>query len=203
MFKNNHDLLSELKEFAETFSTSYAPLFSFRYSLFDTLPIRDPHGFILDESEETQLDPFHLLRYYEFFQKGEFIEIQSRAKEIYNISFRMHYPDSKREFANTELNKLTAFPNCQVIRSIGGAVRPTPALQMLSKYLLPGVIICHRTNAAVIFQLRKQGIISYPITIVCNDGEREYQFLTGLSGILTIGMKLKQLQLPDDELLIA
>lgn len=203
MFKNNHDLLSELKEFAETFSTSYAPLFSFRYSLFDTLPIRDPHGFILDESEETQLDPFHLLRYYEFFQKGEFIEIQSRAKEIYNISFRMHYPDSKREFANTELNKLTAFPNCQVIRSIGGAVRPTPALQMLSKYLLPGVIICHRTNAAVIFQLRKQGIISYPITIVCNDGEREYQFLTGLSGILTIGMKLKQLQLPDDEVLIA
>ncbi|MDB9435715.1 type I-D CRISPR-associated helicase Cas3' [Dolichospermum lemmermannii CS-548] len=203
MFKNNHDLLSELKEFAEIFSTSYAPLFSFRYSLFDTLPIRDPHGFILDESEETQLDPFHLLRYYEFFQKGEVIEIQSRAKEIYNISFRMRYPDSKREFANTELNKLTAFPNCQVIRSIGGAVRPTPALQMLSKYLLPGVIICPRTNAAVIFQLRKQGIISYPITIVCNDGEKEYEFLTGLSGILTIAMKFKQLQLPDDEVLIA
>ncbi|MDB9537063.1 type I-D CRISPR-associated helicase Cas3' [Dolichospermum planctonicum CS-1226] len=203
IFKKHDDILTELKEFAEIFSTSYAPLFSFRYSLFDTLPIRDPRGFILDESEETQLDPFHLLRYYEFFQNGEFIEIQSRAKEIYNISFRMRYPDSKREFASTEINKLTAFPNCQVVRSIGDAIRPTPALQMLSKYLLPGVIICPITNAAVIFKLRKQGIISYPITIVCNDGEREYQFLTGLSGILTIAMKLKQLQLPDDEVLIA
>lgn len=203
IFKKHDDILTELKEFAEIFSTSYAPLFSFRYSLFDTLPIRDPRGFILDESEETQLDPFHLLRYYEFFQNGEFIEIQSRAKEIYNISFRMRYPDSKREFASTEINKLTAFPNCEVVRSIGDAIRPTPALQMLSKYLLPGVIICPITNAAVIFKLRKQGIISYPITIVCNDGEREYQFLTGLSGILTIAMKLKQLQLPDDEVLIA
>ncbi|MBD1211707.1 MAG: type I-D CRISPR-associated helicase Cas3' [Dolichospermum circinale Clear-D4] len=203
IFKKHDHILTELKEFAEIFSTSYAPLFSFRYSLFDTLPIRDPRGFILDESEETQLDPFHLLRYYEFFQNGEFIEIQSRAKEIYNISFRMRYPDSKREFASTEINKLTAFPNCQVVRSIGDAIRPTPALQMLSKYLLPGVIICPIANAAVIFQLRKQGIISYPITIVCNDGEREYQFLTGLSGILTIAMKLKQLQLPDDEVLIA
>jgi CRISPR-associated endonuclease/helicase Cas3 len=202
-FRKRDDILADLKEFAEIFSTSYAPLFSFRYSLFDTLPIRDPHGFILDESEETQLDPFHLLRYYEFFQNGEFIEIQSRAKEIYNISFRMRYPDSKREFASTEINKLTAFPNCQVVRKIGDAIRPTPALQMLSKYLLPGVIICPITNAAVIFQLRKQGIISYPITIVCNDGEKEYQFLTGLSGILTVAMKCKQLQLPDDEVLIA
>ena len=143
------------------------------------------------------------MRYYEFLQNGEFIEIQSRAKEIYNISFRMRYPDSKREFASTEINKLTAFPNCQVVRKIGDAIRPTPALQMLSKYLLPGVIICPITNAAVIFQLRKQGIISYPITIVCNDGEKEYQFLTGLSGILTVAMKCKQLQLPDDEVLIA
>ncbi|MBE9056977.1 type I-D CRISPR-associated helicase Cas3' [Sphaerospermopsis sp. LEGE 08334] len=202
-FRKQDDILADLKEFAEIFSTSYAPLFSFRYSLFDTLPIRDPHGFILDESEETQLDPFHLLRYYEFFQNGEVIEIQSRAKEIYNISFRMRYPDSKRGFASTEINKLTAFRNCQVVRKIGDAIRPTPALQMLSKHLLPGVIICPITNAAVIFQLRKQGIVSYPITIVCNDGEKEYQFFTGLSGILTIAMKFKQLQLPDDEVLIA
>lgn len=202
-FRKQDDILADLKEFAEIFSTSYAPLFSFRYSLFDTLPIRDPHGFILDESEETQLDPFHLLRYYEFFQNGEVIEIQSRAKEIYNISFRMRYPDSKRGFASTEINKLTAFSNCQVVRKIGDAIRPTPALQMLSKHLLPGVIICPITNAAVIFQLRKQGIVSYPITIVCNDGEKEYQFFTGLSGILTIAMKFKQLQLPDDEVLIA
>lgn len=203
VFKQDNELLIELKEFAEIFSTSYAPLFSFRYSLFESLPIRDPHNLVTDESEETQLDPFHLLRYYEFAQNGDFIEIISRAIETYKLSFRMRYRGSRQEFVNTELNKLTAFQNCTVIRSIGEAVRPTPELQALSKYLLPGVIICSRTNAAAIFQLHKQGIISYPITIVCNDGERQYEFLAGLSGILTMAMKFKQLRLPDDEVFIA
>ncbi|WP_292847327.1 hypothetical protein [Nostoc sp. NMS8] len=63
-------------------------------------------------------------------------------------------------------------------------------------------VLCPRTNAAVIFQLNKQGIISYPITIVCNDMEKEYRFFTGLSGILTMAMKFKQLRLPDDEVFI-
>ena len=115
----------------------------------------------------------------------------------------MRYLDSSRqEFVNTELNKLTAFRNCTVIRSIGEALRPTPELQALSKHLLPGVIICPRTNAATLFQLRKQGIVSYPINIVCNDGERIYEFLAGLSGILTMAIKFKQLRLPDDEVFI-
>jgi len=201
VFKKN-DVLVELKEFAEVFSTAYAPLFSFRYSLFECLPIRDPHNLVTDESEETQLDPFHLLRYYEFAQNGNFVEIKSRATETYKLSFRMRYIGSRQEFVNTELNKLTAFKNCQVVRSIGEAVRPTPELQALSKHLLPGVIICPIANAAALFQLRKQGIISYPINIVCDDAEKQYEFLAGLSGILTMAMKFKQLRLPDDEVLI-
>ena len=201
VFKKN-DVLVELKEFAEVFSAAYAPLFSFRYSLFENLPISDPHNLVTDESEETQLEPFHLLRYYEFAQNGDFIEIKSRAAETYKLSFRMRYIGSRQEFVNTELNKLTAFKNCQVVRSIGEAVRPTPELQALSKHLLPGVIICPIANAAALFQLRKQGIISYPINIVCDDAEKQYEFLAGLSGILTMAMKFKQLRLPDDEVFI-
>ncbi|BAY79430.1 DEAD/DEAH box helicase domain-containing protein (plasmid) [Nostoc linckia NIES-25] len=203
VFKKHDDVLAELKEFAEVFSTSYAPLFTFRYSLFESLPIRDPYNLVTDESEETQLEPFHLLRYYEFAQNVDFIQIISRAAQTYQLSFRMRYLGSRQEFVNTELNKLTAFKNCTVIRSIGEAVRPTPELQALSKYLLPGVIICPRTNAAALFQLHKQGIVSYPITIVCDDDERKYEFLAGLSGILTMAMKFKQLRLPDDEVFIA
>ncbi|MBD2309430.1 type I-D CRISPR-associated helicase Cas3' [Chroococcidiopsis sp. FACHB-1243] len=199
---NQDDVVAELKEFAEIFSTSYAPLFTFRYSLFESLPICDPFGFILDDAEKSRIDPFHLLRYYEFAQNGDFIEIRTRAIETYKLSFRMRYLDSQQEFINTELNKLTAFKNCQIIRSVEGAIRPTPELQALSKYLLPGVIICPRTNAATLFQLHKQGIVSYPITIACNDGERQYEFLAGLAGILTMAMKFKQLRLPDDEVFI-
>ncbi|MFN6465898.1 MAG: type I-D CRISPR-associated helicase Cas3' [Nostoc sp. DedVER02] len=203
LLKQDDDVIAELKEFAEVFSTSYAPLFDFRSSLFESLSICDPHGFILDESEETRLDPFHLLRYYEFIQNGDYIEVTSRATETYQLSFRLRYTDNWQEFISTELNKLTAFKNCQIIRSAGGAIRPTPLIQALNRHLLPGVIICPRTNAAVIFQLNKQGIVSYPIIIDCNDMEKEYRFFTGLSGILTMAMKFKQLRLPDDEVFIA
>jgi CRISPR-associated endonuclease/helicase Cas3 len=171
--------------------------------LFESLPIRDPHGFILDEAEETRLDPFHLLRYYEFIQNGDYIELTHRASETYQLNFRLRYNDSRQQFVNTELNKLTAFKNCQIIRNAGGAIRPTPLIQELNKYLLPGVIICPITNAAAVFQLNRQGITSHPIIIVCNDGDKEYRFFAGLSGILTMAMKFKQLRLPDDEVFIA
>ena len=203
LFKEDESILAELKEFAEIFSTSYAPLFSFRSSLFESLPIRDPHGFLLDEAEETRLDPFHLLRYYEFIQNGDYIELTHRASETYQLNFRLRYNDSRQQFVNTELNKLTAFKNCQIIRNAGGAIRPTPLIQELNKYLLPGVIICPITNAAAVFQLNRQGITSHPIIIVCNDGDKEYRFFAGLSGILTMAMKFKQLRLPDDEVFIA
>ncbi|MGB3642607.1 MAG: type I-D CRISPR-associated helicase Cas3' [Rivularia sp. (in: cyanobacteria)] len=201
--KEDRELALELKEFAEVFSVSYAPLFQFRNSLFENLKIRDPHGFLLDELEETILEPIHLLRYYEFIENGEFIELASRAKDIYELSFRLRYLDTVQDFVNMQLNKLTAFKNCRIERGIGGAISPTPLLKALEKSLLPGVIICPRINAAVIYQLRKQGIASYPITIICNDAQKEYAFLPGLSGILTVAMKMKQLRLPDDEPFIA
>jgi CRISPR-associated endonuclease/helicase Cas3 len=111
----------------------------------------------------------------------------------------LRYRDSHQDFINKELNKLTAFPNCRLERRIGDELAPTPLLKVLEKHLLPGVIVCGIKNAAAIFQLRKQGIVSYPIVIACNDVEKEYKFLPGLAGILTMAMKSKQLRLPDDE----
>lgn len=202
-FQDYEDAATTLKKFAEVWSASYAPLFQFRASLFESIPIRDPLGLLLDESEETYLDPIHLLRHYEFAKNGEFIEIMSRAKATYQVSFRLRYRGSCQEFANHELNKLTAFQNCHIKRSQGGAIAPTPLLAELEKHLLPGVIICPIANAAAIYQLQKERIMSYPIVIVGNDREKEYRFLPGLAGILTMAMKSKQLRLPDDEPLIA
>lgn len=199
LFREDAEAAKELKNFAEVWSASYAPLFQFRSSLFETLPIRDPKGLLLDESDETVLDPIHLLRYYEFAQNDAFIEVTARAKATYELSFRLRYLNSWQEFVNTELNKLTAFRNCRIERRQEGAIAPTPLLKELEKQLLPGVIICPITNAAAIYQLRKAGIISYPIAIVCNDAQKEYTFLPGLAGILTMAMKSKQLRLPDDE----
>ncbi len=201
-FKENVEAANDLKEFAEIWSASYAPLFQFRSSLYESLKIHAPHGFLLDESDETILDPIHLLRYYEFAENGEFIEIISRATDIYELSFRLRYLDSGQEFVNTQLNKLTAFRNCRIERRVAGAISPTPLLKVLEKHLLPGVIICPRANAAAIYQLRKEGIVSYPIVVACHDTQKEYVLLPGLAGILTMAMKSKQLRLPDDEPLI-
>lgn len=200
LFQEDESAAADLKEFAEVWSASYAPLFQFRSSLFETLPIRDPLGLLLDESDETVLDPIHLLRYYNFERNGNWIEVTARAEGTYELSFRLRYPHSWQEFVNTELNKLTAFRNCRIERRQGGAIAPTPLLKELEKTLLPGVIICPIANAAAIYQLRKEGIVSYPIVVACNDvPTKEYVFLPGLAGILTMAMKSKQLRLPDDE----
>ncbi|GET36599.1 type I-D CRISPR-associated helicase Cas3' [Microseira wollei] len=192
----------DLKEFASVWSASYAPLFQFRSSLFESLTIRDPHGLLLDEAEETVLDPIHLLRYYEFVQKGEFIEVTNRVDTPYELSFHLRYCDSWQEFVNKEINKLTAFRNCRIERRLGGAIAPSPLLKELEKNLLPGVIICPIANASTIYQLQRERIASYPIVIQSNDAKKEYRFLPGLAGILTMAMKGKQLRLPDDELFI-
>ncbi|HEY9847970.1 MAG TPA: type I-D CRISPR-associated helicase Cas3' [Leptolyngbyaceae cyanobacterium] len=202
LFQDDPEAAANLKEFAQIWSASYAPLFQFRSSLFASIPIRDPKGLLLDESEETVLDPTHLLRYYEFVQNGEFIEVISRAKTTYELSFRLRYQGKHQEFVNKELNKLTAFSNCRITRMQGGAISPTPLLKEIEKHLLPGVIICPIANAAAIYQLQKERIISYPIFVVCNDKEKEYKFLPGLAGILAMAMKSKQLRLPDNEPLI-
>ncbi|MBW4603564.1 MAG: type I-D CRISPR-associated helicase Cas3' [Calothrix sp. FI2-JRJ7] len=199
----DEDFAEELCEFAEIWRASYSPLFQFRDSLFESLNIYDPHGLLLDELDETILDPIHLLRYYEFGQKDELIQVTARAAEIYEISFRLRYHGELQDFVNTQLNKLTAFRNCHIIRRLEGAVSPTPLLKELEKSLLPGVIICPTANAAVVFQLRKLGVISYPIKLECNDFSRDYIILPGLSGILTLAMKYKQLKLPDNECFIA
>ena len=200
LFQEDAEAGKELKEFAEIWTASYAPLFQFRSSLFESLPIRDPQGLLLDDSEETILDPLHLLRYYEFAEDGEFVEVTARAEATYTLNFRLRYRDSWQEFVNKELNKLTAFPNCRIERRLENAIAPTPLLKVLEKHLLPGVIVCGIKNAAAIFQLRTQGIVSYPIVIDCNDAQKDhYRFLPGLAGILTIAMKSKELRLPDDE----
>lgn len=200
LFQEDVDAGKELKDFAEIWTASYAPLFQFRSSLFESLPIRDPQGLLLDDSEETILDPLHLLRYYEFAEDDEFVVVTARAKVTYELSFRLRYRDSWQEFVNKELNKLTAFPNCRIERKIGDAIKPTPLLKVLEKHLLPGVIVCGIKNAGAIFQLRKQGIVSYPIVIACDDVQKDhYKFLPGLAGILTMAMKSKQLRLPDNE----
>lgn len=208
-FSETEYAVNELKEFAEIWKASYSPLFQFRDSLFGNISIIDPHGFLLDESDQTILDPIHLLRYYEFAQRDEhekrceLIELTARAENIYELSFRLPYPDDYQDFINVQLNKLTAFKNIQIIRKVEGAIRPTPLLAELEKDLFPGIIICPRTNAAAIYQLRKEGIASYPITVECDDQTKDYTILPGLSGILAIAMKFKQLRLPDDECFIA
>ena len=80
IFSERDEAVNELKEFAQMWKASYSPLFKFRDSLFENLPIADPHGFLLDESEQTILDPIHLLRYYEFQKKEELIELTARAE---------------------------------------------------------------------------------------------------------------------------
>jgi CRISPR-associated endonuclease/helicase Cas3 len=199
----DEEAVIELKEFAELWATSYSPLFQFRDSLFENIKICDPHGFLLDESEETILDPIHLLRYYEFERRDGLIKITARAVTSYDLFFRLRYNDNWQNFVNTQLNKLTAFKNVQIIRQVGGATRPTPLLKELEKKLFPGVVICPRTNQAAIIQLRKEGVPSYLITVECNDASKEYAILPGLSGILALAMKFSQLRLPDDEFFIA
>ena len=114
----------------------------------------------------------------------------------------MRYYGNQSEFVSKELNKLTAFRDCRISRTLEGAIAPTPLVKKLEKILLPGVIICPISNAAAFYQLRREGIGSYPIVVSCNDKEKEYRFLPGIYGILAMAMKSKQVRLPDDEPLI-
>ncbi|MGL5509847.1 MAG: type I-D CRISPR-associated helicase Cas3', partial [Microcoleaceae cyanobacterium] len=114
-------------------------------------------------------------------------------------SFSLRYHGDQQDFIYRQLNKLTAFADCQIQRKLAGAIAPTPFLQELQKYLLSGVIICPIKNATILYLLKKQRIIGYPINVKCDNSQKEYCFLPGLNGILAIAMKSKQLRLPDDE----
>jgi CRISPR-associated endonuclease/helicase Cas3 len=198
-FQEYEDAATELKEFAEFWSKSYAPLFQFRDGLFENLRISDPNNLILDFSEETDIDPIHLLRHYEFVTKDSEFEIVKRANPPYTIGFSWRFHGSKQGFINTEINKLTVLENCKIQRTLDGAIFPTPLLKSLEKDLLSGVIICPIASHVAYFKLRKMGIMSYPITVKGNDFEKEYAFLPALSGILTAAMAGVKIRLMDEE----
>lgn len=199
VFQENSELAEELKEFAQLWKACYAPVFQFRNSLFESLKIRDPQGFLLDELEETSLDPFHLFRFYEFVEGDNYIELLNWAEPSYEISFHLRYRETSEYFKNTELNKLTAFSNCRIERRLNDAIRPTPVLKQLEKQFLPGVVIAAAPNQGVIIQLRKQGIGSYSIWVSCNDFQKNYTFFPGLAGIIAIAMYGVKIKLPDNE----
>lgn len=191
--------MAYLQDFAKIWSASYAPLFTFRDSLFNSLNIRDPQGLLLDELEETSLDPIHLLRYYEFAENQGIIELIDRAKNIYQISFRLRYYGSTEEFKQEKLNQLTAFENCKITRKLGDVIAPTPLLKELEKQLISGVIVSTAHNQGLIINLRKQGIISYPIKVSCDDFEKDYTFFPSLSGILAMAIAGVKLRLIDNQ----
>ncbi|QIZ69926.1 type I-D CRISPR-associated helicase Cas3' [Oxynema aestuarii] len=194
----------KLKHYARILQISYAPLFRFRDSLFENVKIEDPKGFLLDNCGETNLDPLHLLRFYEFVSDGDRILVTERAKQPYNLSFSLNLTNLNidlDEFANTQLSKLYAFQNCQIQRGIGEMMRSTAIIAELTPPLLPGVIVKeHLNNRWAIFKLKKQGLDCYPITVCDNFGrEEKYTFFPSLSGILAIATAGFALKCPDNE----
>jgi CRISPR-associated endonuclease/helicase Cas3 len=199
--REDDNLAKNLKEYATILQASYAPLFKFRDSLFENLRIYDPHNLLLDKAGETHLDPIHLLRFYEFESDGNLIEVISRAKEPYTLSFSLQVDDIE-EFKNLQMNKLYAFENCAIKRMLGDIVRPTPLIQEIEKQLIPGVIISGiAENNWKIARLRKQGLESYQIDIFdySNPKPQQYKFFPSLSGILAIASAGIVLKCPDEE----
>jgi CRISPR-associated endonuclease/helicase Cas3 len=199
LLREHPDIAENFVRFSKVFSASYSPLFQFRSSLFNSLHIKDPHGLILDQSEETELDPIHLLRNYEFASSGDAIEITGRAKSIYELTFHLRHDGDVESFKQNSLNKLTAFQECRIQRSLDGALAPTPLLKELSKQWLPGVVVSTVTNQGIIIRLRKQGISSYPITVDCDDAKKQYTIFPGFAGIVTAAMNGIKIRLMDEE----
>jgi CRISPR-associated endonuclease/helicase Cas3 len=204
-FKEYEDLASELKEFAVFWKTVWSPLFRFRDGLFDNLVVYDPHNFLLDEIGETNLDPFHLLRFYEFVSDDSHVEVSARVKETYQLNFTLEV-ETLSNFEATQIGKLWAYPKLSVRRTSGGAVRPTklpaPLEKALRDNLIPGVIVKeHSENRWTIIKLRKQGLECYPIHVSGYDSAnpKEYLFFPSLSGILAIAAAGFSLQSPDNE----
>lgn len=198
-FIENPDAAEMLVNFSKIFNASYVPLFQFRSSLFESIHIRDPRGFLLDKAEETELDPIHLLRNYEFASNGDVIEVTGRAQSTYELTFHLRHDGDVEVFKRDCLNKLTAFPNCRIQRTVGGVLSPTPLLKELEKHWLPGVVVSTITNQGIIIRLRKQGIASYPIEVDCDNGKKSYTIFPGFSGIITAAMNGIKIRLMDEE----
>jgi CRISPR-associated endonuclease/helicase Cas3 len=199
IFLKKTEAAEQLIQFSKIFAASYAPLFQFRGGLFKNLDIRDPHHFIVEESEYTNLDPIHLLRNYEFISRDKYIEVQSRVDFPYELSFAIRYYGSLEEFKNRQLYHLTAFADFQIIRKSRGAIFPTPLLKEIEKDWLPGVVIPETANQGVVYRLRKEGIESHPITVTCNDAEKNYRIFTGIEGIMMARMNGIKIELKDKE----
>jgi CRISPR-associated endonuclease/helicase Cas3 len=199
LLKEDLEVAESFKQFAKVFNASYTPLFQFRSSLFENLHIRDPKGLLLDLSDETELDPIHLLRNYEFVSSNGIIEVTTRAKDTYELNFKFNYDGDWEQFKNKQINKLSAFENCRIERRIKGAISPTPLLSELEKKFLPGVIVSTIANQGIIIRLRKQGIASYPICVNCSDIKKDnYTIFPGFAGILAAAMNIK-IRLMDEE----
>jgi CRISPR-associated endonuclease/helicase Cas3 len=199
LFKQDAEVAEQFILFAKKLDASYAPLFQFRSSLFESLQIHDPHHLIVDLESETELDPIHLLRNYEFATNGDRIEITARAEKVYDISFHLRFFDPQKAFVVHYLNKLTAYQNCQIRRETAGLIAPTPLLSALEKEWLPGVVVSTAENQRLIISLRKQGLMSYPITVDCDDGKKSYTFFPGFSGIITAALNGVKIRLIDEE----
>lgn len=197
---NSQKALAKLKDHAILLKTSYAPLFRFRDSILPNVTIEDPQGFLMDSCGETQLDPLHLLRFYEFERDGDRIVLTKRAHETYQLKFQLQV-ENLENFSNTQLAKLSAFANCQITRMIGDNIRPTALLSDLTPPLMPGVIVKeHRRNRWAICKLQKQGLTSYPITVEDVWGDTAtYCFFPSLDGILAIAAAGFALKCPDNE----
>lgn len=199
MIEHRQDIAKDLRTYAIILNKSYAPLFRFRDSLFGNVKIYDPHNLLLDEVGETNVDPIHLLRFYEFESDGDHIEVTWWADEPYNLAFSLIVPDLE-EFKNTLLCKLYAFENCSIKRLHGDVVRPTPSI--IEQQLIPGVIVSETAkNRWAIVRLRKQGLDCYPIFVSSYDfpSPKQYTFFPSLSGILAIASAGVALKCPDDE----
>ncbi|USR91294.1 type I-D CRISPR-associated helicase Cas3' [Phormidium yuhuli AB48] len=197
---NQPKAIQMLKNYGIVLKTSYAPLFRFRDSLFENITIEDSQGFLLDSCGETRLDPLHLLRFYEFVSEGDRCVLIDRVSETYQLSFRLEV-ENLETFKNTQLAKLSAFPNCEITRTLGDSPRPTAVLSQLTPPLMPGVIVQeHRRNRWAICKLQKQGLVSYPITVEDGHGDQEiYRFFPSLDGILAIAAAGFALKCPDNE----
>lgn len=195
----NRDIAEKLQQYATILKASYAPLFKFRESLFENVVIFDPHRFLLDDIGETNLDPIHLLRFYEFASDERGIVVTDRVKQTYALKFKLQVADLE-EFSNNYLCKLYAFENCTIERTIGDNLRPTPLISQLTPSLMPGVIVQeHLKNRWAICKLKKQGLECYPITVKDSYSSKKYTFFPSLSGILAIASAGVALKCPDNE----
>lgn len=197
LFKQDFELAKDLKQYSVILKESYAPLFRFRDSLFNSLKIIDNHCLLLDNAGETNLDPIHLLRFYEFESDGERIEVKARADTPYTLVFSLQVEDLE-EFKNLYLAKLYAFENCTIKRMCGDVLRPTPPIT--ENKLIPGVIVSESSkNCWAIARLKKQGLESYTIKVSDCFKSKDYLFFPSLSGILAIASAGVALKCPDDE----